>query len=179
MCRSIPPAGARIDYYLASASGEVKLEILDATGAIVRSIQHRDRVRAGGTRRRPAWRRIAIRAADESRDEPLRLGSSLRRWTAVGGGDMEGGGFGGGGPMVPPGTYRARLTAGGSTKTEPIVVKIDPRVAKDGITAADLAEQTKLGLKVRDQLAEARQLATRVRQAIRRNAATRPGSRAC
>ena len=71
---------------------------------------------------------------------------------------MEGGGFGGGGPMVPPGTYRARLTAGGVTKTEPIVVKIDPRVAKDGITAADLAEQTKLGLKVRDQLADARQL---------------------
>src|SRR4029434_7960149 len=32
-----PPAGARIDYYLASASGEVKLEILDATGATVRS----------------------------------------------------------------------------------------------------------------------------------------------
>ena len=45
-------------------------------------------------------------------------------------------------------------------------MKIDPRVAKDGITAADLAEQTKLALKVRDQLAEARQLATRVRQAI-------------
>src|SRR6185369_16017708 len=32
-----PPAGARIDYYLTSASGEVKLEILDATGATVRS----------------------------------------------------------------------------------------------------------------------------------------------
>ena len=45
--------------------------------------QHRDRVRAGGTRRRPAWRRAAIRVADESRNEPLRLGSSLRRWTAV------------------------------------------------------------------------------------------------
>jgi hypothetical protein len=45
-------------------------------------------------------------------------------------------------------------------------VKIDPRIAKDGVTMADLAEQTKFALKVRDSLAEARQLAQRVRQAI-------------
>jgi hypothetical protein len=81
-------------------------------------------------------------------------------------GDGEGGGFGGGGPIVPPGSYKARLAVGGVTKTETIVVKIDPRVAKDGVTVADLAEQTKLGLKVRDQLADARQLATRVRQGL-------------
>src|SRR5262249_60646270 len=46
------------------------------------------------------------------------------------------------------------------------MVKIDPRVAKDGVTAADLAEQTRFALKVRDSLAEARQLVQRVRQAI-------------
>ena len=45
------------------------------------------------------------------------------------------------------------------TKTETFTVKIDPRYAKDGITVADLAEQTKFALKVRDALAEARQLA--------------------
>jgi hypothetical protein len=45
-------------------------------------------------------------------------------------------------------------------------VKIDPRIAKDGITVADLAEQTKFALKVRDALAEARALSQRVRQAI-------------
>jgi hypothetical protein len=52
------------------------------------------------------------------------------------------------------------------TKSETLIVKIDPRIAKDGITTVDLAEQTKFALKVRDALAEARQLATRVRQAI-------------
>jgi hypothetical protein len=52
------------------------------------------------------------------------------------------------------------------TKTESFTVKIDPRVAKDGVTVADLAEQTKFALKVRDALAEARQLSQRVRQAI-------------
>ena len=45
-------------------------------------------------------------------------------------------------------------------------MKIDPRVAKDGVTSADLAEQTTFALKVRDALAEARELATRVRQAM-------------
>src|SRR6185295_5490001 len=84
----------------------------------------------------------------------------------AGGGDGEGGGFGGGGPLVAPGSFKARLTAGGVTKTESFAVKIDPRVAKDGVTSADLAEQTKFALKVRDALAEARQLAQRVRQAI-------------
>ena len=70
---------------------------------------------------------------------------------------MEGGGFGGNGPLVAPGAFKARLTVGGVSKTEPLVVKIDPRVAKDGVTVADLAEQTKFALKVRDALAEARQ----------------------
>jgi hypothetical protein len=82
------------------------------------------------------------------------------------GADMESGGFGGNGPLVAPGTYRARLTANGSVRTESFTVKIDPRVAKDGVTAADLAEQTRFALKVRDRLAEARQLAQRVRQAM-------------
>src|SRR5205807_1030118 len=82
------------------------------------------------------------------------------------GGDGEGGGFSGAGPLAAPGAYKARLTAGGVTKTESFTVKIDPRVAKDGTTAADLAEQTKFSLKVRDALAEARQLQARVRQAV-------------
>src|SRR5262249_36909699 len=68
--------------------------------------------------------------------------------------------------LVAPGTYKVRLTAGGVTRTDSIAVKIDPRVAKDGVTAADLDAQTKLALKVRDALAEARQLSQRLRQAV-------------
>src|SRR5262245_22101828 len=162
-----PPAGARIDYYLASASGEVKLEILDATGATVRSYS------SVPTASAPAGRGGGRRGGGLPSALPTKVGMNRFVWDLryaggppSSGGDLEGGGFGGGGPMVPPGTYRARLTANGVTKTESIVVKIDPRVAKDGVTVADLAEQTRLGVKVRDQLADARQLATRVRQAI-------------
>jgi hypothetical protein len=86
---------------------------------------------------------------------------------ASGGGDGEGGGFGGGaGPLAAPGAFRARLTAGGVTRTESFTVKIDPRIAKDGVTVANLVEQTKFSLKVRDALAEARAVQARVRQAI-------------
>src|SRR5439155_24053189 len=84
--------------------------------------------------------------------------------------DGEGIAAGGSGPMAAPGTYQARLTANGTTRTESFVVKIDPRIAKDGITVADLAEQTRFALKVRDRLAEARQLAEGVRGALDRKA---------
>jgi hypothetical protein len=47
-----------------------------------------------------------------------------------------------------------------------ITVRIDPRVARDGVTAVDLAEQTRFALKVRDAIAEARQLTARVRTAL-------------
>ena len=86
---------------------------------------------------------------------------------ATGGGGEEGG-FSGAGPLAPPGAYTARLTANGVTRTESFTVRIDPRYAKDGITVADLAEQTNFALKVRDSLAEARRLGERVKQAMDR-----------
>lgn len=163
-----PAVGARIDYYLAAPSGEVKLDILDSAGNVVRSYTSvstgggAQTGRGGGGRRGSALPTTL----------PTKAGMNRFVWDLrypggpAAGGDGEGGGFAGGGPLVAPGTYRARLTAGGVTRTESFAVKIDPRVAKDGVTALDLAAQTKFALKVRDQLAEARQLAQRVRQAI-------------
>ncbi len=51
-----------------------------------------------------------------------------------------------------------------------MVVRIDPRYAKDGVTVADLAEQTRFALQVRDSLAEVRRLGDRVKQALDRGA---------
>jgi len=161
-----PPAGARIDYYLAAPSGEVKLEILDAAGKVVRtysSVSSGAAPTGGGGGRRGGGLPSVL---------PTKVGMNRFVWDlrypggAAGGGDGEGGGFGGQGPLVAPASYKARLTAGGVTRTESIIVKIDPRVAKDGVTAVDLAEQTRFALKVRDALADARQLSQRVRQAI-------------
>jgi photosystem II stability/assembly factor-like uncharacterized protein len=155
-----PPVGARIDYYLASPAGEVKLDILDAAGKVVRS--YTSESRAGG-----AGRGGGRRGGGASTTLPVRPGMNRFVWDLrYPGGPAGDGGFGGGGPLAAPGSYRARLTAGGVTKTESFTVKIDPRVAKDGVTVADLAEQARFALKVRDFLADARQLASRVRQAL-------------
>src|SRR5206468_10965729 len=161
-----PPAGARIDYYLAAPSGEVKLEIVDAAGKVVRSYSSATSGAATG------GRGGGRRGGGLPSTLPTKIGMNRFVWDLrypggpAAAGDGEGGGFGGNGPLVAPGTFKARLTAGGVTKTESFTVKIDPRVAKAGVTVADLAEQTKLALKVRDGLAEARQLAQRVRQAV-------------
>jgi hypothetical protein len=45
------------------------------------------------------------------------------------------------GLAVPPGTYQARLKVGTETLTTPLTVLIDPRIAAEGITVADLQEQ--------------------------------------
>ena len=161
-----PPAGARIDYFLATQPSDLKLELVDSTGAIVRSFTNAAAPAATGGRgggRRGGGLPSAL---------PTKIGMNRFVWDLryaggpTGAGDGEGGGFGGQGPLVAPGTYRARLTSGGTVKTETFTVKIDPRIAKDGITVADLAEQTKFALKVRDLLAEARGVQQRIRQAM-------------
>jgi photosystem II stability/assembly factor-like uncharacterized protein len=160
-----PAAGARIDYFLASATREVKLDILDSAGKVVRS--YSSDARAAAPTGRGGGRRGGLPSV-----LPTKVGMNRFVWDLrypggpAGGGDGEGGGFGGGGPLVAPGAFKARLIAGGVTKTETFTVKIDPRIAKDGVTVADLAEQTKFALKVRDAIADARTLAQRVRGAM-------------
>jgi photosystem II stability/assembly factor-like uncharacterized protein len=161
-----PPVGARIDYYLPSADGDLKLEILDAAGKVVRTF-------FSGAGAAPAGGRGGgRRGGGLSSTLPTKAGMNRFVWDLrYGGGppstgsEMQGGGFGTG-PLVAPGAYKARLIAGRLTKTESIIVKIDPRVVKDGVTVADLAEQTRFELKVRDALNEAREVTQRVRQAL-------------
>ena len=167
-----PPIGAPIDYLLANPSGEVKLEILNEAGKIVRSYSSEGGRAAppqGGGGGGGGFRGRALPTT-----LPKKAGMNRFIWDlrypggAAAGGGGEEGGFSGVGPLAPPGAYVARLTANGVTKTETFTVRIDPRYAKDGITVADLSEQTNFALKVRDSLFEARRLGERVKQAIDR-----------
>ncbi len=49
-----------------------------------------------------------------------------------------------------PGRTRRRLKVGDVTLTQPFKVLIDPRMAEDGVTAADLREQYAHNLRMRD-----------------------------
>jgi hypothetical protein len=53
------------------------------------------------------------------------------------------------GPLVLAGVYQVRLTIDGQAYTQPLTVSMDPRVK---VSAADLARQLDLGLKIREAL---------------------------
>jgi photosystem II stability/assembly factor-like uncharacterized protein len=73
-----------------------------------------------------------------------------------------------GGPMVPPGKYTVKLTAGGQTITRTLDLKSDPRVATDGVSDADIAEQVRFQLQVRDAISDARKLQQRLEEAMQK-----------
>jgi hypothetical protein len=72
------------------------------------------------------------------------------------------------GITVAPGTYQARLTAGSVKLTQPFTERIDPRVAAEGTTVADLREQFEHNVRMRAMVAEVGRLAARVQAAQNR-----------
>jgi hypothetical protein len=130
------PAGAFIDYYLASASRTpVTLEIVDAKGTVVRTFSS-----SPATQRQTSRRRGSGAAGGISNVSPLWVptpdvfsaGAGLHRavWNPVAEPQatpgVDGGFRGSGEPLT--GTFTARLNAGGKSYTQTFEVKPDPRV---------------------------------------------------
>jgi hypothetical protein len=67
---------------------------------------------------------------------------------------------------APPGRYQARVKAGEWSATESFELLIDPRIAAEGVTAADLKEQFDHNMRVRELSSEAGALLTRVRATL-------------
>ena len=130
-----PPFGAMIDYYLKNTtSGPVILEILDPAGDSIRrySSDEKPTTVDPDTQNIPAfWRPTP---------QPISGAAGMHRWVwdlrptppaaRVGGQGGGGGGgiFGGGRPTVLSGRYTVKLTVGGETFTQPLIVEPDPRV---------------------------------------------------
>ncbi|MEM8484802.1 MAG: hypothetical protein AAF564_04600 [Bacteroidota bacterium] len=68
------------------------------------------------------------------------------------------------GPLVAPGKYRVELQRGEDRFTQSFDVLLDPRVAADEVTPADISAQTFLSLKIRDQLTALRKAVAQIRQ---------------
>ncbi|HEV2445049.1 MAG TPA: hypothetical protein VGS58_03975 [Candidatus Sulfopaludibacter sp.] len=167
-----PAAGAAINYYVASApAGDLTLEILDSTGKLVRTFTS-----AGAAAPERTTEADAMPSEDEGggfrmRGGPTRLDKSpgLHRFTW----DLRYPGpwqsaarpEGPNGPSAVPGRYSARLTVGSWTSTQPFTVMEDPRIARDGVTTADLQEQFDHNLRVRELVSDANKLGARVRAA--------------
>ncbi len=69
------------------------------------------------------------------------------------------------GLTAPPGQYQARLKADALALTQPFTMLIDPRIAAEGVTAADLKEQFDHNMRMRDLVTNVNQTIARVREA--------------
>jgi len=123
-----PPAGAMIDYYLKSnASGPVTLEIIDPSGEVIRKYSSEDKFPAIDPDKLnypPFWARV---------QEPLPATAGFHRWIwdfrpTPTGPTGRGGGGRGSGTLALPGNYTVRLTVGGKSQTQPLIIKSDPRM---------------------------------------------------
>ena len=161
-----------IDYYVAGApSGDIKLDVLDASGKVIRKFTS-----AAGAAEDRAGDAEAGGGDDEDggfrvRSGPTRLDKTagmhrftwdLRYpgpWVSASRPEAPNG------PMAAPGRYALRMTIGSWTSTQPLTVIEDPRVSKSGVTTTDLREQFDHNLRVRDMLSEVNKAVARVRSA--------------
>ena len=146
-----PPSGAILDYWLKDApKDEIKLDILDAKGNVIRKFSSKkpkqeegaeeNPFRRGGSETIPAEKGLN-RFVWDLRYEPATKVPGLVVW-----------GGSGAGPFAVPGKYQAKLIAAGKDYTVSFEIKEDPRVP---VTQAGLEKQLELGLKIRDRLSEA------------------------
>lgn len=169
--------GPAIEYYLpAASSAPVMIDILDAKGAVLNSYSSETPANAGRGRGPGAGEATA--APDDPDAAPFRRqGPPPPRVTKNAGvnrvvwdvRNKEG-------VTAPPGRYQARVKVGSTTLTESFNVLIDPRVAEDGVTVADLVEQYEHNMRMRELVNGVNQLAARVRDFQRNTQATAASS---
>ncbi|HET7234670.1 MAG TPA: hypothetical protein VFJ16_31950 [Longimicrobium sp.] len=152
-----PPDGAVIDYWLGrDATRPVTLEIVDAAGRVVRRFSGADSLPPVKTEANVPWywvrppQRLGTEAgahrfvwdlhhaapAAEEREYPISA-TPGDTWKEPRG------------PWVMPGTYTVRLTVDGRAYTQPLMVRMDPRVRTPGPA---LARQFEVSMRLVDAL---------------------------
>jgi hypothetical protein len=156
-----PAYGATINYYLGKApTAPVGMDVLNAAGAVVRSYSSQAAATTTSDARPAA-------APDDEEGGPAfrRAAPPVRLATAVGMNRLIWDFNDGNGLMLPPGAYRIRLTVGDWKDTKPLTLTLDPRLAANNVTTADLREQYDHNVRMHAMVDEAGQLANRIRQA--------------
>jgi photosystem II stability/assembly factor-like uncharacterized protein len=165
-----PPRGALIYYYLKEkAKDEIRLEILDQQGVVIRTLKST-----------PEPAEYAPDDPDEPKDAPkaeLSADSGVQRavWDLryEGAEKIKPGKLDGGspqdGPVALPGPYTVRLVVDGNSLTAPLTVLPDPRLK---LPPQALADQLKFSLELRDQITRVTDLVNDIRS-LRRQLAVR------
>src|SRR5580700_6736728 len=146
-----PPTGAVIYYYLKDApkpAAETKLEILDASGKVIRKYSSSELERLD----EPPG------PDDKKPEKEIKPEAGLNRFVwdlryeeahHVPGYYLWAYDSGALGPVAVPGQYQVRLTVGGESQVAPLEVKLDPRVK---VSQSDLAQQFALQLQIQEEL---------------------------
>ena len=166
------PAGAMLDYYLASAPpGDIRLDVLDSAGRVIRTISSGAPAAADAPVAAPADDEEGGGGGGRGGGAAVRLpkAAGMNRFTW----DLRYPGAwqnarqpeGPNGPLAPAGRYQLRLTAGSATQTQPLTVSLDPRTLRDGVSAADLRTLFTHNVKTRDMVSDVNRTVARVRAA--------------
>ncbi len=161
--------GAPIQYWVKQPLTNVRFEILDAKGALIREFATPapGAAEAGAAGRGGAPGGGGGRGGRGGGAPAIATtpGLNVITWdlrypgaTSFPGMVLWGGGVTG--PSAPPGTYQVRMTADGETQTQPFVVKRHPR---HEATDADLQEQFELAIQIRDKTSEANNAVIQIR----------------
>lgn len=150
-----PTYGETINYYLAKSGGPITIDILDANNKVVRSYSNE------------ATKAVVDATPAENADEenagPRRAAPRVRPTANAGMNRLTWDFNNDAGIIAPPGSYKVKMIAGSYTVTEPFTLTIDPRLAADHITAADLREQYEHNNRMRDMVNEVNRLGSRIR----------------
>src|SRR6266576_1826341 len=155
-----PPPGAIIDYSFKTApKDEVSLNILDASGKIVRHLSSKEKKEG---EQPPEWpdrvERVKTIPANEGMnrfawdlryDDPIQIPGAFYSST------------GPKGPLALPGEYQVKLTVGGKSQTAPLNLVIDPRTKGD---EAGLQKQFALSAQVNDRISQLHQAVNEIRE---------------
>ncbi len=156
-----PPPGAIIDYYFKIApKDEVKLEVFDAAGKLVRSLSSKEKKEA---EQPPEW----PDQVKEVTTIPAAAGMNRYAWNLrweppvkIPGAFYSGPGPQG--PLAQPGQYTVKLTVGSQSQSQPLEIVPDPRMK--GLNPDDLKRQFELALQVRDANTDLHRAVNQIRQ---------------
>ena len=152
-----PPDGALIDYYLKADASEVKLEILDKTGRVIRNFSSLDKPERVDENTMPYptyWFRpqqiLSAKAGMQRFVWDLHLAPppGVRRTYSMNA-IVHDSPLSPVGPWVLPSEYSARLTVNGNTYVQAFSVKMDPRIR---LSEENLRQQYDLSLVCHDGL---------------------------
>ncbi len=148
---------ATIQYYLREEVDAVTIEILDDGGRAVRTFEGTEPEYEPQTGRFAAPSPPTTAAGVNQFSWDLRYpGATSFEGMIIWSGRPQRG------PKAPLGEYRVRLTVDGGSQTQPLAVRMDPRLK--GVTLADLQEQFELAVKIRDRTSAANEAVIRIRE---------------